>query len=203
MTVKNLFFVDVDTQRDFMLPTGALYVPGAEHIIPKLRRLFDFARKNDITILSTADAHTADDPEFQQFPAHCVQGSEGQHKLDETLLPRPLIFQNKPVDRNLLEAVRKHQQIIVEKQTLDLFTNPVAERLLRVLPPRAIVFGVTTEYCIKLACLGLRRLGVHTAVVSDATRALAPGTEKKALEEMRQAGVEFITLETLMAASAA
>ncbi len=201
--MKTLFFLDVDTQRDFMLPTGALYVPGAERIIPKLRRLFDFARKNEITILSSADAHTANDPEFQQFPAHCIQGSEGQRKLDDTLLPRPMIFQNKPVDRNLLEVVRKHQQIIIEKQTLDLFTNPVAERMLRVLPPRAIVFGVTTEYCVKLACLGLHRFGVQTAVVSDATRALAPATEKKALEEMRQAGVEFITLETLMGASAA
>ncbi len=198
--MKSLFFLDIDTQRDFMLPKGALYVPGAERIIPKLRRLFDFARKNDITILSTADAHTADDPEFAQFPEHCVQGTDGQRKLDDTLLPRPLVFQNMPVDRNLLEAVRKHQQIIIEKQSLDLFSNPIAERLLRVLPPRAIVFGVATEYCVKLACLGLRRLGVHAAVVSDAVRALVPATEKKALEEMRLAGVEFISLETLLGA---
>jgi nicotinamidase/pyrazinamidase len=203
MTMKSLFFLDIDTQRDFMLPTGALYVAGAERIIPKLRRLFDFARKNEITILSSADAHSPADPEFDQFPAHCVRGSEGQRKLDETLLPRPLMLQNKPVDRNLAEAVRKHQQIIVEKQTLDLFSNPAAERLLRVLPPRAIVFGVTTEYCVKLACLGLRRHGVQAVVLSDAIRALAPKTEKEALEEMRNAGVEFITLEAFMAASAA
>jgi nicotinamidase/pyrazinamidase len=197
-TVKNIFFLDVDTQRDFMLSDGALYVPGAERIIPKLRRLFDFARKNEITILSSADAHVPNDPEFQQFPAHCVRGSEGQRKLDETLLPRPLVLPNKPIDRNLLDAVRKHQQIIVEKQMLDLFSNPVVERLLRVLPPRAIVFGVTTEYCVKLACLGLRHLGIQTALVSDAISALAPKTEKEALEEMRLAGVEFITLDTLL-----
>ncbi len=196
--MKNLFFLDVDTQRDFMLSTGALYVPGAERIVPKLRRLFDFARKNDITILSSVDAHAANDAEFEQFAPHCVQGTEGQRKIDETLLPRPLVFPNKPIDRNLLEAVRKHQQILVEKQTLDLFSNPIAERLLRVLPPRAIVFGVTTEYCVKLACLGLRRLGVHTALVSDAVCALAPKTEKQALEEMRAAGVDFITLEMLL-----
>jgi nicotinamidase/pyrazinamidase len=202
MTMKNLFFLDVDTQRDFMLSTGALYIPGAERIIPKLRRLFDFAQKNEITILSSADAHRVDDPEFQQFPPHCVQGSEGQRKLDETLLPRPLILPNKPIDRNLLEAVRKHPQIIVEKETLDVFHNPVTERLLRVLPPRAIVFGVTTEYCVKLACLGLRRLGVHTAVVSDAIRALSPKSEKESLQEMSAAGVEFIALDTLLAAIA-
>jgi len=200
--MKNIFFVDVDTQRDFMLSTGALYVPGAERIIPKLRRLFDFARKNEISVLSTVDAHVPDDPEFRQFPAHCVQGTEGQRKLDDTLLPRPLIFPNKPVDRNLPDIVRKHQQIIVEKQSLDAFSNPVMERLLRVLPQHAIVFGVATEYCVKLACLGIRRLGVPVALVTDGIRALAPKTEKEALEEMRRAGVEFITLETLMGAGA-
>jgi nicotinamidase/pyrazinamidase len=199
--MKNLFFLDVDTQRDFMLSSGALHVPGAERLIPKLRRLFDFARKNEIEIISSVDAHVANDPEFAQFPAHCVQGTEGQRKLDETLLPRPLILQNKQIDRNLMDIVRKHQQIIVEKQALDLFSNPMSERLLRVLPPRAIVFGVTTDYCVKLACLGLRRFGVNTAVVSDAIRALAPKTEKEALEEMRAAGVEFITLEALLGAS--
>jgi nicotinamidase/pyrazinamidase len=198
--MKNLFFLDVDTQRDFMLPNGALYVPGADRILPKLRRLFDFARKNEISILSSADAHVADDPEFKQFPPHCVQGTEGQRKVDETLLPRPLIFQQQPVDRNLPEAVRRHQQLIVEKQSLDLFSNPIAERLTRVLPPRAIVFGVATEYCVKMACLGLRRLGVQTVLVTDAVRALAPKTEKEAVEEMRRAGVEFILLEALLGA---
>jgi len=201
--MKTIFFMDVDTQRDFMLPTGALYVPGADRIIPKLRRLFDFARKNEITILSTVDAHAPDDPEFQQFPPHCVRGSDGQRKLDETLLPRPLILPNKPIDRNLLEAVQKHQQIIVEKETLNVFSNPVMERLLRVLPPRAIVFGVATEYCVKLESLGLRRLGVQTAVVSDAIRALSPTGEKEALQEMKSGGVEFITLDQLLGSTAA
>jgi nicotinamidase/pyrazinamidase len=198
--MKNLFFLDVDTQRDFMLRSGALYVPGAERILPKLRRLFDFARNNEISILSSVDAHGVDDPEFKQFPPHCVQGTEGQRKVDETLLPRPLIFQQQPVDRNLPEVVRRHQQIIVEKQSLDLFSNPIAERLMRVLPPRAIVFGVATEYCVKMACLGLRRLGVQTVLITDAVRALTPKTEKEAVEEMRQAGVEFIILDALLGA---
>ncbi len=201
--MKNIFFLDIDTQRDFMLSTGALYVPGAERIIPRLQRLFDFARKNEITILSSMDAHSADDPEFEDFPPHCVRGTEGQRKLSATLLPRPLILPNKPINRNLIEALRKHRQIIVEKQKLDLFSNPVTECLMRVLPPRAIVFGVATEFCVKLACLGLRHLGVQTAVLTDAIRALAPKTEKAALEEMRAAGVEFITLETLLGATAA
>jgi nicotinamidase/pyrazinamidase len=201
--MKSVFFLDVDTQRDFVLPGGALYVPGAERLIPKFRRLFEFARRNDITVLSSADAHTPGDPEFQEFPPHCVQGTEGQRKIDDTLLPRPLILENKPIDRNLMEAVRKHRQIIVQKQTLDVFDNPVTERLLRVLPPYAFVFGVTTEYCVRKAALGLRKLGTKTAIVTDAIRALAPRDGEAAIEEMRKAGCEFVTVETLIGAYAA
>lgn len=199
--MKNIFFLDVDTQRDFILKSGALSVPGAEKIIIKFRKLFEFARKNQVSILSSVDAHIAEDPEFKQFPPHCVQGTEGQQKIDDTLLSRPLIFQNKSVDRNLIETVRKYQQIIIEKQTLDVFSNPMTERILRALPPRAIVFGVATEYCVRLACLGLRQRGVQTALVTDAIRAITPKGEIEALEEMRKAGVEFITLETLTGAS--
>jgi nicotinamidase/pyrazinamidase len=199
--MNGLFFADIDTQRDFMLPKGALYVPGAERIIPKLRRLFDFARKNEIHVLSSIDAHSAEDPEFGQFPAHCILGTEGQRKLDETLMPHPLILKNQEIDRNLVEDVRKHLQIIVEKQTLDVFSNPVTERLLRILPRRAIVFGVATEYCIKAACLGLRRYGVQTVMVTDAVRAISLQTEKEALNSLRRAGVEFTTLDALLASS--
>ena len=201
--MNRFFFFDIDTQRDFMLPGGALYVPGAERIIPKLRRLVDCARHHGIFLLSSVDAHTPGDPEFKDFPPHCVKGTEGQRKIDDTLLGRPLVLENRPVDRNLVRAVAQYGQIVVEKQALDVFSNPVAERLVRALPPYAVVFGVTTEHCVRLAALGLRRLGIKTAVVSDAVRALGPDSGRAALDEMRQAGVEFTTTEALLEAYAA
>ena len=198
--MKGFFFLDVDTQRDFMQPSGALYVRGAERLLPKLRRIFDFARKHEILVVSTVDAHVPEDPEFGQFPPHCVLGTDGQKKLDDTLFPRPLILEYGPVDRNLLEAVRKHTQIVVHKRELDPFTNPVMERLARALPGRAIVFGVATEYCVKLGALGLRRIGLKVAVLSDVVRAIDDRDGRAALEEMRLAGVEMITLESLLGA---
>jgi nicotinamidase/pyrazinamidase len=200
--MKSLFFMDVDTQRDFMLPGGGLYAPGAERIIPKLRRLLDFARKHGITVVSSADTHAPDDPEFRQFPPHCVRGTEGQRKIDETLLPRPITIENRLVDRNVVELLQKHQQVIIQKQTLDVFSNPMTERLLRALPQRAVVFGVFTEYCVIHACIGLRRLGVKTVLVTDAICAVAPDRGKEAVAEMQRAGVEFTTTETLLTAHA-
>jgi nicotinamidase/pyrazinamidase len=160
--------------------------------------LFDFAKKNHVRIVSSVDAHFPDDPEFEKFPAHCVAGTKGQRKLEETLLPSPLIFKNSTIDRNLMEDVKKHHQFIVEKQSFDVFSNPVTERLLRILPPRAVVFGVATEYCVQSACLGLRRHGVQTVLINDAVRAINVQTGKKALEDLRRAGVEFTTLNNLL-----
>jgi nicotinamidase/pyrazinamidase len=198
--MNSVFLLDVDTQRDLMIRSGAWPVPGAERLIPKLRRLFDFSRRNGFPIISTSEAHGQGDPEFSSFPPHCLLGTDGQRKIDDTLLPRPMIVENKPIDRNLADMVRKHQQIIVCKQQFDVFSNPVTEKLLRVLPPRAIVCGVPAEHSVRLACLGLRRMGIKTALVSDAVGSLGKPSGDAAFEEMKGAGVEFTTVDALLAA---
>jgi len=196
--MKNVFFFDIDTQRDLMLRGGGLYVPGAERLIPKLRRLFLFAKSHAITVLSTANAFSAEAMESGKSPLHCLRGTEGQRKLDDTLLLHPLVLECRPVDRSFPELVRKHQQIILEKQGDDVFSNPSTEKLMRVLPNRAIVFGVPTESSVRHAALGLRRLGFKTAVIEDAILPMNPREGNAAEAAMREAGVEFITLELLM-----
>src|SRR4051812_2424484 len=94
MAMARTLFVDVDTQTDFMLPGGKLYVPAAEQIIPNLKRLMAFAREHNVPVLSSVDAHVPDDPEFQQFPPHCVKGTPGQEKIPETLFAHHSVVQN-------------------------------------------------------------------------------------------------------------
>lgn len=201
--MNGIFFFDVDTQHDFMIPGGALYVPGAEKIVPRLRRLFDCARRNRIFVLSSVDAHTPNDPEFADFPPHCVKGTAGQRKIDATLMERALVLESRAIDRNIIQTVARHPQVVLEKQTLDIFSNPMTERFVRALPPHAVVFGVATEYCVLQTALGLRRLGVKTAVLEDAIRALGRSSGARALDEMRAAGVETTTSDTLLGAYAA
>jgi nicotinamidase-related amidase len=196
--MKSIFFLDVDTQKDLILQTGPLSVPGAVRLLSKFRRIFDFARKHEIFVLSSVDAHNANDPEFRELPPHCIRKTDGQRKVDETLLPKPIVFENRPVDRNLMDVVQKNRQVIIEKQTLDVFSNPITEKILRALPAHAIVFGLPLEHSVRAACLGLRKMGIKTAVISDAVRPLSPHEGEPALAQMRDAGVEFITLETLL-----
>src|ERR1700677_4355342 len=74
-SMKTVFF-DIDTQIDFVYPAGALYVPGAENILPLVGEL----NRHAPVLISTMDAHSEDDPEFQIFPHHCVVGPPAQHK---------------------------------------------------------------------------------------------------------------------------
>ena len=70
-----LVFFDVDTQNDFLYVAGALYVPGAESIVPRVAALNRYAAGAGIPLISTVDAHTENDPEFRDWPPHCVRGS--------------------------------------------------------------------------------------------------------------------------------
>lgn len=194
-------FVDIDTQYDFVIPGGALYIPGAEAIVPNVMRLFRFARRERIPILSSADWHSADDPEFAVWPPHCVRGTPGQAKLPETLLPNRTTL---PVTEIVEEPERlfdRYDQVVFNKMAIDVWTNPNAARLVENLEVgEYVVFGVATDYCVSTATLGLLRRGRRTAVVSDAVCAVAEQTGKTALDEMASGGAHFVTTDEVVGA---
>ena len=82
MHSKKIIFWEVDAQEDFMTPGGKLYVPGAEKLLPNIRRLTDAARQGRVLLVSHGCIHTKDDPEFAQFPSHCVSGTPGAKHVD-------------------------------------------------------------------------------------------------------------------------
>lgn len=162
-------FVDVDTQIDFLFPAGALYVPGAEAILPNIAKLNRFAGENGIPLLSTTDAHGENDAEFRNWPPHCVAGTIGQLKPQATLLD-----QRASVPNHSVTELPSAGQIILEKDRLDMFTNPNVDALLTLLrAERWVVYGVVTEICVKYAAFGLlKRGGAHVELVTDAVRSL-------------------------------
>jgi len=187
-----LVFFDVDTQVDFMCSTGKLYVPGAEQIVPHLQRLMNWARENDVPVISSADAHSPDDLEFERWPPHCVLGTRGQQRIPETQFPAPVVIPCRP--GAFRPPARWVGQFIVEKATYSTEDNPNFDALLRALGSRrAVLFGVVTEYCVRANALALRGRGFPVDVVVDAIRPLSDEGGRQALREMAAAGVRLVT----------
>jgi nicotinamidase/pyrazinamidase len=191
--MKTIFF-DIDSQLDFLYPAGALYVPGAERVVPNIARLNRYAAAHGIPVVSTTDAHTENDPEFQIWPHHCVAGTTGQHKAESTLLERRVVVPNAPCDL----AIDGAQQIIVEKQSVDVFTAPNLSRVVQLLDAeRFVVYGVVTEICVLFAARGLLKLGKPVVIVTDAVETLKAEDSARALEEIRAGGGTFARTEEI------
>ena len=186
-------FVDVDTQIDFLYPAGALYVPGAEALLPVLARLNQYAAAQSIPVLSTLDAHLEDDPEFASWPPHCVAGTAGQQKPAQTLLATRVTIPNTPAEFSLEGAA----QILLNKQALDCFTNPNLPALLKRLDAdRYVVYGVVTEYCVRCAALGLlKTTGKRVELVTDAIRSLKDQDAARTFDEFTAAGGVLTTAD--------
>jgi nicotinamidase/pyrazinamidase len=178
-------FVDVDTQFDFMLPTGALYVNGAETILDTVALLNQWAAQHGSAVLSTMDAHSENDPEFRAWPPHCIAGTLGQRKTAATLLDRRAIVSSIPGEPSISGA----QQILLEKQHVDCFTNPNLTRVLQLLgADRYVVYGVVTEVCVKFAAMGLLQTGKRVELVDDAIRSLCDADSSAMIKDFREAG---------------
>jgi len=187
-----------------MLPGGSLYVPGAEKTLPNLKRLVDAAREGRVLLVSDACRHTPDDPEFKTFSPHCIRGTPGAAVVDEGLARDVVTVPNEPGFK-LPDDLLNHQQVLIEKQTLDVFDNPLTSRIVDLLGPEPefFVFGVVTEYCVRLAAKGLLERKRKVSIVKDAIETLNADHGRDAIEELRSLGAKLVTTDEALAALSA
>ena len=202
--VSRVIFWEVDVQKDFVLPGGKLYVPGAEKLLPNIKRLTDAARQGKVFLVSHGDFHTPNDPEFKIFPPHCVKGTSGSELVPEAITEKVVHVANEPAAK-IPDDLFSYQQILLEKQTLSIFESRHADELVQKLGTAAefIVFGVVTEYCVGFAVKGLLERGRRVAVVQDAIETLKKADGEKAVAEFHRLGARLITTDQALAAVAA
>ncbi|MCB1033587.1 MAG: cysteine hydrolase family protein [Acidobacteria bacterium] len=204
-----LLFWDVDTQVDFMLPQGALYVPEAEGLLPSLARLSEAARRHGIPVVASADHHSlgdaeiSEDPNWQTtFPPHCMAGTPGAEKVPETRLEAPVRLDWEPKDRSeLISALEvERPEILLLKNTLDVFSNPNTETVLEILAPRrVVVYGVALDFCHRRAVEGLWSRGFNDLeIVVDATRAIDGRRGERLLESWQELGMKRVSTEQVL-----
>ncbi|MGA7752779.1 MAG: isochorismatase family cysteine hydrolase [Candidatus Sulfotelmatobacter sp.] len=201
MVSPDFIFWEVDVQRDFMLPGGNLYVPGAEKLLPNIHRLTDAARQDRVFLVSHGCFHTPDDPEFKIFPPHCVKGTAGAELVPEALTAKVFRVAN-DAEAQIPQDLSKYQQILLEKQTLNIFESRHADELVKRLgsEPEFVVFGVVTEYCVSFAVKGLLARGRRVAVVQDAIETLKPEDGNKTMADLQQLGARVTTTDQALSA---
>jgi len=206
--VTALVLWDVDTQVDFMLPEGKLYVPGAESTIPAMARLVGAARSAGIPHVASADDHEltdpeiVDDPDFRDtYPPHCLRGTKGAEKIPATQQDDPLPFWLVPFPPGLVPGmIEGRREFLLLKKNYSVFTNPNAEALVDALDPReVVVFGVATDVCDDAAIRGLLLRGRRVRFVEDAARGLDEERVAACTAAWRDAGVVFTTVDEVVA----
>lgn len=181
-------FWDVDTQVDFLHPTGTLYLKGVEAILPNLQALTLFASRRRIPVVASACAHEENDAEFKEFGPHCLVGTTGQEKIAETRIAECRII---PAHR--VDFAGEHSavsQMVVEKRDFDVFTNPNTELVLECFSRRAqyFVYGVVSEICVSAAAIGLLARGCRVSIVEDAIYEIDRACADRMLDSFRSKG---------------
>jgi nicotinamidase/pyrazinamidase len=200
-------FWDVDTQHDFIMPDGGLYIPGAEAILPNVAVLTGFAREKRLPLLGSVDYHApgdseiSDRPDFREtFPPHCLAGTPGQEKVEATRPKDPLFIDSRPEDKvSLKQRVKQHLgrggEVIFRKQRFDVFSNPNVDTVLEaVRPDRIVVYGIALDVADRYAIDGLLdRKRYRVALVQDATRAIRPDEGERLVADWTSRGVCMMT----------
>jgi nicotinamidase/pyrazinamidase len=206
--VSGIVLWDVDTQVDFMLPHGKLYVPGAEETAPAMRELIEAARAAGVPHVASADDHELSDPEISDdpdftntYPPHCLRGTPGARKVPETDQEDPLPLAEVPFPPGLIpDLITGRREILLLKKNFDVFTNPNSDPLLDALDPdELVVFGVATDVCDDAAIRGFLRRGRRVTFVEDAARGLNEERVAACTAAWREAGVTFTTAERAIA----
>ncbi len=197
---KDKLFFDVDTQHDLVDKKGALYVEGAHLLKKKWRELTEKAVERGNLIISSQDIHKKNAPEFKNFPPHCVKGSKGVEKISQTLTEHYKVLNIDQLEEDELYRIKeKYPQIILEKNSLDAFSNPNTKKLLEVVNPKVVyVYGVATEFCVRSVCLGLINMFSEVYLIEDAAKEVYFKDKIKALTELREKGIKFCKTEDVL-----
>jgi nicotinamidase/pyrazinamidase len=193
-------FFDIDTQLDFMVPGGALYGPGAERLIPAVAALNRYAGAHGIPLISTTDAHPENAAEFRVWPPHCVAGTFGQQKPCATLLSTRFVVPYDPAWA-FVALNGAASQIIIEKNDLDMFSNPHVPAVLNGLGvTECVVYGVFIDYCVKCAIMGLLRSGRQVSLVTDASASISQEAGDVAIRDFIAAGGRLVVGDAIASA---
>jgi nicotinamidase-related amidase len=88
---------------------------------------------------------------------------------------------------------------VIRKESLNVFDNPNAEKLVSLVKPkRVIVFGVTLDCCVYYVARGLNKIpGIKVSLLADVVKGLEVRPDQEVLDELRGMGTEITELAAI------
>jgi nicotinamidase/pyrazinamidase len=168
----------VDVQNDFC-PGGALPVEEGDRVVPVLNRWLRAAKQRGVPVYASRDWHPRGHMSFVEqggdWPAHCLQDTEGAAFHAELELPEDVVL--------IAKGVRfDHDQYSAFNET------GLAERLRRDGVRRLWVGGLALDVCVRASVLDALRAGLEVRLLVDATRPVQADAGQRALDEMKAEG---------------
>ncbi|MET9967954.1 isochorismatase family protein [Streptomyces sp. NPDC006356] len=182
----------VDVQNDFC-EGGSLAVAGGADVAAAVTELIGQAGGSGYQhVVATRDHHIAPgghfstNPDFaHSWPAHCVAGTEGVG-FHPNFAPA--------VASGAIDAVFDKGAYAAAYSGFE-GADENGVRLADWLRARDVsevdVVGIATDHCVRATALDAVREGFRTQVLLDLTAGVGSETTERALEEMREAGVEL------------
>jgi nicotinamidase/pyrazinamidase len=157
----------IDMLNDFCREGASLFVPATREVTPNIQREITRARAEGVPVVYICDAHDTQDVEFDNWPPHAVEGSEGAQVIDEL----------KPAGRD----------IVIHKTTLLGFHKTDLEKELRGLGAGLVtVTGCVTNICVMLIAIEAAVRGFKVRVPRDCVAGLDMEMHEFALRELEQ-----------------
>jgi len=188
-TRRKQIIIDVNTQKDFFLDDGKIRVGNRRRILIHIRRLIAFARLKNIPVISISEIH----PRNNGSEDYCIDGTEGQKKLNYTLLNNHVSY---AADSNTdlpVDVLRKYHQIILHKRSVDPFEEPRIDRLLsEIRANEFVLIGAAVEGAVEATALGLLQRGKRVTVVVDAVGSKDKQKAKHSLRKIAAKGARLV-----------
>jgi len=197
MTMPGPVILDLNTQRDLLAADGAYPLFQSEKLVEPLKKLFVFATRHHIPVISTRlnrqiAPGKRGDGGGQRLLCDPVGG--GYQKVSYTLLRQRTEW---PLDCGTdlpVDGFRSTRQFVFDLPNLNLFESPRLDRLLSEMSAEIIlVIGAPLEWTVRTAVLGLLARRHKVAVISDCIGMWDPYEGDMALRQIESKNIDWLT----------